>query len=194
MIAFFLIHYKPAFPKGKKRTELHSKSSQLRQVNTFPLAEFTQITAWMAVFACVPGNLKRSRLVASKKQSGFLIWSKDTTEIFKVSASTYSTLLLVENPSWNTAPQLQKINPVVWVRKGLPKTLWLQFKKTIWNRKTCFPFCNWELLKFRNCCCYFTFYYSLEAAFKGPQPKHRRSCWMLLGLRDGGRKRVWTVR
>lgn len=64
-VYFFLFHYNPAFPKGggeKKPTELCCKRSQLKQVITFLLAEFAQIAAWMAVFAYVFGNSKRSRL------------------------------------------------------------------------------------------------------------------------------------
>lgn len=126
--------------------------------------------------------------------SGFLVWSKDITEIFKVSASAYCTLLSVENPSWNTvSSSADPKNSVAWVTKELPKTLCMQFKKknTIQSRKPCFPSCNGELLKFRNCCCYFTFYSSLEAAFKGPPKLSRGEVvgWMLLGagLRDVGR-------
>lgn len=68
MFIFFLFHYNPAFPKGekKKKTELCCKRSQLKQVITFPLAEFTQIAVWMAVFAYVFGNSKRRRLVSQQ--------------------------------------------------------------------------------------------------------------------------------
>lgn len=71
----------------------------------------------MSVFVCFFGNSRISRLVSQGKKkrkkkvlSRFLVWSislfesaKDTTEVFEIAASAYSTLLLVQDPPQNTA-------------------------------------------------------------------------------------------
>lgn len=68
MFIFFSFIITLHFPRGRKKktTELCCKRSQLKQVITFPLAEFTQIAVWMAVFAYVFGNSKRRRLVSQQ--------------------------------------------------------------------------------------------------------------------------------
>lgn len=68
MFIFFSFIITLHFPRGggEKKNQQNSKRSQLKQVITFLLAEFAQIAAWMAVFAYVFGNSKRSRLVSQQ--------------------------------------------------------------------------------------------------------------------------------